>query len=216
MNPDQRGGGRDAACARRRAPWYVTCEICMKAKLNEVTEIPNPTELRVSVLMERRLATVGQWTQPQWDAVAVVAGEDVSRAPRRTHVHHDDTRDQYLWTGLRMELFKDGCESYWYNLVSDKPRLFVICFEEDGEEESEIELRPILVTANQDEANGHMETDDPVYSVAMPEAVIQLVERFVMTYYEPEIKRKRKRKNWVEDSEYAKTEREQLDRIRRS
>lgn len=172
-------------------------------------------ELPVSVLMERRLATVGQWTQPQWEAVAVVAGEELEAARRRTHVHHDDACDQYLWTGLKVAIFKDGCESYWYNLVSGKPRLFVVCFMED-EHDDDLELKPVFVTANQDEANGHMESDDPVYSVPMPEEVRQWVERFVVTHYEPEVKRKRKRKDWVEDSEYAKREREILGRNRSS
>jgi len=159
---------------------------------------------------------VGPWTEPQWDAVAVIVGEDVSQVPECTQVHHDENRDQYLWTGLRVELFKDGCESYWYNLMSDNPRLFVICFEDDEGEDDEIELRPVLVTANQDEANSHMETDDQVYSVPMPDNVLQLVERFVVTYYQPEIKRKRKRENWVEESEYAKKEREELEQLHRS
>ena len=73
----------------------------------------------------------------------------------------------------------------------------------------------MLVTANQDEANAHMESDDPVYSVPMPDKVLQWVERFVVTRYEPEVKRKRKRKDWVEDSEYAKREREILGRNQR-
>lgn len=158
------------------------------------------------------MVAVGRWTQPQWEAVAVVSGEEVGRAPTRTHVHHDDERDQYLWTGLRVQLYKDGCESYWYNLMSDEPRLFVVCF---AEEDDDPELKPVLVTANQEEANGHMETDDLVYSVPMPDQVLRLVERFVTTYYEPQVRRKRKRKNWVEDSEYAKREREQLDKLRR-
>lgn len=180
-----------------------------KAQSGDTSEFP------VSVLMERRLARVGQWTQPQWEAVAVVAGEDLNRSVQRTQVHHDDNRDQYLWSGLKVELFKDGCESYWYNLQSDDPRLFVVCFIEDEHDEEELELKPVFVTANQDEANAHMESDDPVYSVPMPDKVHQWVERFVITHYQPEIKRKRKRKNWVEDSEYAKREREVLGRNRR-
>lgn len=185
-------------------------------KLDDVDDSATPSEVPVSVLMERTLATVGQWTEAQWEAVAVVAGEEVSRVPERTQVHHDEQRDQYLWTGLRLKLVKGGCESYWYNLMSDEPRLFVICFEASDDGDSEVELRPFLVTVNQDEANGHMETDDLVYSVPMPDKVLQLVERFVVTYYEPEVRRKRKRKDWVEDSEYAKKEREQLDRLRQS
>ncbi len=205
-----------AACNFRRGAWYVTRDIrpppAKTAKMAQEAESETTSEFPVSVLMERRLASVGQWTQPQWEAIAVVAGEDLSRSVRRTQVHHDDSRDQYLWSGLKVELFKDGCESYWYNLQSDNPRLFVVCFIEDEHDDDELELKPVFVTANQDEANAHMESDDPVYSVPMPDKVLQWVERFVITNYEPEIKRKRKRKDWVEDSEYAKREREILGR----
>ncbi len=183
--------------------------------MSEQTESEITSEFPVSVLMERRLATMGQWSQPQWEAVAVVAGEDLNRSVRRTQVHHDDASDQYLWSGLKVELFKDGCESYWYNLQSDNPRLFVVCFVEDEHDEDQLEVKPVFVTANQDEANAHMESDDPVYSVPMPDKVHQWIERFVITHYQPEIKRKRKRKDWVEDSEYAKREREILGRSRR-
>jgi hypothetical protein len=183
--------------------------------MSENTCSVDTSEFPVSVLMERRMARVGQWTQPQWEAVAVVAGEDHNRWLRRTQVHHDDARDQYLWSGLNVELFKDGCESYWYNLKSDNPRLFVVCFVEDEHDDGELELKPVFVTANQDEANAHMESDDPVFSVPMPDKVLQWVERFVVTYYQPEIKRKRKRKDWVEDSEHAKREREVLGRNQR-
>ncbi len=183
--------------------------------LDQDTKLPNPSVFPVSVLMERRLSTMGQWTQPQWEAVGVVAGEAVSRVPKRTQVHKDDHRTQYLWTGLRVELYKDGCESYWYNLLSDNPRLFVVCYQQD-EADDEVELKPALVSVNQDEVNAHLESDDPVFSLPMPDKVHQWVERFVLTYYQPEIKRKRKRKDWVEDSEYAKREREQLERQRRS
>jgi len=190
-------------------------ELVFKSKLSQEAQTTAPSVFPVSVLVERRMATVGRWSEPQWEAIAVVAGEDVSDEFGRTRVHHDDTRDQYLWTGLRVELFKDGCESYWYNLMSDNPRLFVICFEDDEEGEDNMELRPVLVTANQDEANSHMETDNPVYSVPMPDKVLQWVERFVVNNYVPQMKRKRKRTDWVDDTEYAKREREQLDRQRR-
>ena len=210
-----------AGCNFPGRAWYVNQDILPAAtwKITKVGQKEESerilSELSVSVLMERRLATVGQWTQPQWEAVGVIAGEDLNRSARRTQVHHDDSRDQYLWSGLKVELFKDGCESYWYNLQSDNPRLFVICYIEDEHDEDQLEVKPVFVTANQDEANAHMESDDPVYSVPMPDKVLQWVERFVLTHYEPEVKRKRKRKDWVEDSEYAKREREVLGRNRR-
>ena len=77
----------------------------------------------VSVVLERRIAHVGPWSQVQWEAVAAVAGEEVvSERGAATLVHEDDECRRYLWPGLVVELFPDGCESYWYNLLSERPR----------------------------------------------------------------------------------------------
>ena len=164
----------------------------------------NPLRIPVSVLLERRLARVGPWSQVQWEAVAVVAGEAVvSERGSATLVHEDDECRRYLWPGLVVELFPDGCESYWYNLLSERPSLFVVCFEmdEDEDQDGEIELVPAVVTASQDEANAHLESDDPVYSVPMPEKIVEWVERYVVENYEPEVKKKRRRQDWTQGSE---------------
>ena len=172
----------------------------------------NSLRIPVSVLLERRLARVGPWSQVQWEAVAAVAGEEVvSERGAATLVHEDDECQRYLWPGLVVELFPDGCESYWYNLLSERPSLFIVCFERD--EEDEIELIPAIVTASQDEANAHLESDDPVYSVPMPEKIIEWVERFVVEHYEPEVKKKRKRQDWTRGAEDAGHERRTTRRL---
>ena len=176
---------------------------------------PSPLRIPVSVLLERRLARVGPWSQVQWEAVAVVAGEEVvSERGAATLVHEDDECRRYLWPGLAVELHPDGCESYWYNLLSERPSLFVVCFEtDDDEEENEFELIPAIVTASQDEANAHLESDDPVYSVPMPKKIVDWVERYVVENYEPEVKKKRKRRDWTEDSETSARERKVSRRL---
>lgn len=163
--------------------------------------LPNPTEIPVTVLVECRQARSGRWVEEQWEAVAVVAGEDMGAdAAETTLVHQDDESRRYLWTGLTVMLYRDAGESYWYNLMSGRPYLYVICDKTEDEDGAE-SLVPMLVTADQQEAAGHMETDDWVYSVPMPEQVHQWVERFVVEHYVPAQKKKRKRQNWVEDPE---------------
>ena len=159
-----------------------------------------PSEIPVSVLLECRQARSGRWVEEQWEVVAVVAGKDVADDKSETTlVHEDDQCRRYLWSGLRLSLYKDACESYWYNLMSGQPYLYVICCMDEAEDGEE-SLEPVLVTADQQEASGHMETDDRVYSVPMPEQVHQWVERFVVENYVPEEKKKRKRKQWVNES----------------
>jgi hypothetical protein len=160
-----------------------------------------PTEIPVTVLVECRQARSGRWVQEQWEAVAVVAGKDVmGNASKTTLVHEDAECRRYLWSGLKLSLYKDACESYWYNLMSGSPYLYVICYTDEDENGAD-GLKPFLVTADQQEASGHMETDDRVYSVPMPEQVHEWVERFVVEHYVPAQKKKRKRQQWAKESE---------------
>ena len=163
----------------------------------------NPSEIPVTVLVECRQARVGQWVEDQWEAIAVIAGEEVVTTESTTTLIHEDAEcRRYLWTGFRLALYKDACESYWYNLMSGKPYLFVICHV-DEDEDGETSLIPALVTADQQEATGHMETDDQVYSVPMPEHVHQWLERYVVENYVPAQKKKRKRQQWAKESEHV-------------
>ena len=161
-----------------------------------------PQSYPVSVLMERRLARSGQWSEYQWECVDVIAGEQVQAAESGwTLVSDDGERAHYMWSGLRIELHKDGCESYWYSLQSETPYLFVICFRDEVPEDESMAIQPFIVSPNQDEANAHMESEDQVFSVPMPEQLIDWMERFVVDNYEPYIKKKRKRRDWAEESE---------------
>ena len=168
-----------------------------------------PGSFPVSVLMERRLARSGPWSEYQWECIEVLAGENVQgEQTGATMVSDDGERARFIWSGLQISLYKDGCESYWYNLQSDTPYLFVICFRDEAPEDDSMAVQPFVVSPNQDEANSHLESEDLVYSVPMPEALIDWLERFVVDHYEPFIKKKRKRRNWAEEGEAnAKTRR---------
>ena len=161
---------------------------------------PSAFRIPVSVLVECRQVRVGRWTQPQWDVRAVVAGMGVVESPPAcTLVSRDRDCETWMWSGLVLELFRDVCEGYWYNLKSEHPRLFVVCHLDEESEEPSGALVPAIVSADQDEASAHLESDDPVFSVPMPDKVHQWVERFVVEHYRPEIKRKRRRRDWTQD-----------------
>lgn len=161
-----------------------------------------PASFPVSVLMERRLAHSGPWSEYQWECLEVLAGENVQAEHAGcTLVSDDGESARFIWSGLRVALYKDGCESYWYNLQSETPYLFVICFRDEVPEDEAMAVQPFVVSPNQDEANSHLESEDLVYSVPMPETLIDWLERFVIDHYEPFIKTKRKRRNWSEEGE---------------
>ena len=159
----------------------------------------------VSVLLERRIARAGRWSQVQWEAAGAIAGEEGEEASSRCEavlVHEEDECRRYLWPNLNLTLFEDACESYWHNLQSDRPSLFVVCFEAEQDEErndDHPDIFPAIITASQDEANAHLESDDPVYRVPMPDRIIALTERYVVDHYRPEIKKKRRREKWGQE-----------------
>ena len=134
---------------------------------------------------------------PSWSAVSAVAGEHLAgKGSRRTPIHEADEEAQYLWSGLPLELHRDEAEAYWYNLTSENPSLFVICHESpDGE------LTPFRVTADRDLAAVCLESDEQVFAVPLPPELYQSIEQFVVTHFEPQERKKRKRKNWSESAD---------------
>jgi len=133
----------------------------------------------------------GRWTSPDWElasfeVLSVEKPEAFSVAINRG----PDERVRTHWRGFALRLYKDAGESYWANLMSGNPRVFVIC---EIDEDSDSHIQPQLLTASQDEANAHLETDSFVLSVEMPTELADNLERFVVENYVPEQKRKRKR-----------------------
>ena len=174
----------------------------IKTQPTEETFVETDTRITIpiTVILDRKIDTSKKWTFPAWHVFSIVTGEDSNAHEQHITEHDDGMVKRFYWGGLKLNLYKDGTEGYWYNLLSQTPYLFVICEGEIGD----MDVKPRYVTANQDEANGHLESDDLVLSIAMPASIRQLLEQYVIAYYKPVKKKKRKRKDWLEDSLYAK------------
>ena len=166
----------------------------------DFVETDSRLSIPIAVILERQLVQGKKWAMPQWRVYAVVSGSNLNQDDQQLTIHENDSLKRQYWGGMRLDLYKDGSEGYWYNLLSDEPYLFVIC---DGDP-SDSEVEPRFVTANQDEATAHLESDDMVLSVPMPVEIRSLLERYVISHYQPQQKKKRKRREWLEESEYAK------------
>ena len=155
----------------------------------------------IAVVLERKIDPASKWAYPEWSVCEIVSGNALQQvnADQKVTIHADGKVHRFYHGGLKLEFFKDGSEGYWYNLLSKEPFLFVICEGEQGAHE----IEPLYVTANQDEATGHLEAEDVVLSAPMPPEICEFLERYVVAHYQPQIKKKRKRKDWVEDSLYA-------------
>lgn len=153
----------------------------------------------ISVVMECQEKVFNQWQVKQWELAAILSDPDgPTSLEGPILIRKSSSLSQYLWKGLRLRLFLDAAEGYWYNLLSEEPYAFVVC-ETDEYDEDSVPI-PYLITASQDEAGAHLETDSLVLSGPLPVDIRDSTEKFVVNNYVPQVKKKRKRKNWYKDS----------------
>lgn len=136
------------------------------------------------------------WSDGRWQVDAVIAGGAVSANGPVGNAATDPTphpiqEQVWLWSGLSVSLFVDEAESYYLNLMSGQPRVFVVC-----DHQADGQLKPMLATLSFDEAAAYEEGDQLVADAAIPPELYQWLEAFVLAHYVPEKRRKRKRENW--------------------
>jgi hypothetical protein len=121
--------------------------------------------------------------------VGVVAGEHAGAVP--APAAGGGAGAHRVYAGLNLQLHRDDAESYYCNLVAERPSVFVICEQTDGGE-----LKPMRVTVSYGEASAWTEVEETVQAVAMPPEVYRWVEQYVLEHYVPMKQRKRKRDDW--------------------
>ena len=164
----------------------------MKDPLGETSA---PAAFPVAVMMRRRPGDSSKpWLGASWQLTGVVVNSQLATSDRGGRkVYSGADGDDYLWGGFSIRLHKDEAESYYFNLMAEHPKVYVICSADDrGRPE------PFLVSASFDEANAYMEVEHDAAAVPMPPELYQWMERYVLTHYVPERRVKRKRRRWTE------------------
>lgn len=164
-----------------------------------------PSHFPVTVIMQRRPAKVSPWVDYIWTAIGVTAGNTVadsqsmSDKPRVAHI--EDDVQLHIFSGYQVRLYADECESYYHNLMSPSPRLYVVVRHNDDEDKP----IPFIVSLSFDEAHAYLESDDEVFAVDLPPEIYLWTEAFVLTHYCPQQRIKRKRKDWSENESEHRT-----------
>lgn len=146
------------------------------------------TTFPIAVIMEKR-PSASRWADAYWTAIGVIPG--TRQATEITLIKEQEEIQQYLIPGLQLQLYKDQCESYFYNMKSPNPGCYVIAYKREN-----AMPEPFLVTMSFDEAQSHLEGDEEVYSVPVPPELYRWTEEYVLDNYFPEKKIKRKRTDW--------------------
>lgn len=153
----------------------------------------------VTVLLEKRRVERKFWHSHAWYLDTVAVGEDIGgESDAGELAYQKNTGDVYRWGGFTVTLYKDACERYWHALISDDPKIYVIC--RDSDDEGDVhDVAPLAVTVDYDEALAFAETDDLTLSAPIPPELYRYMERFVLAHYRPVPFKKRKRKNWSKE-----------------
>ena len=151
-----------------------------------------PESLMLAVVMEKKPSD-HPWADFSYQAVGVVVREVQDDAI--SLLYKDTEKEQYLISGLSLQLHKDECESYYHNLMSPEPGCFIVANQPDDPSEMPV---PYLVSLSFDEVHSYLEGDEQIYSVEIPAQLYQWAEAFVLTHYVAIKKTKRKLKNWSE------------------
>lgn len=152
----------------------------------------------VAIVVRREEIEGAFWRVPQWRVESVFSGEVACTDSGVTAsvIERSDGLLRVLWRGLQLPLYKDECASYWVNLVSDAPALYVVCAEDEDCDNEDEAYWPAFVSADYDEACAYFEGEEAVCRCPMPSDIAEGIEAFVLTHYRPEKFEKRKRKNW--------------------
>lgn len=154
-----------------------------------------PDQMPISVVMEKK-PSQHQWINFSYQAIGVVAGDSSSAAAVKK-IHKLDGVERYLFSGLKLQLFSDECESYYHNLMSPHPGCFVVAGQMDDPDEMPV---PYLVSLSFDEVHSYLEGDEHVYAVHIPAELYKWTEAYVLSHYVAIKKTKRKLKNWKNQS----------------
>ena len=152
-----------------------------------------PDKLLVSVIMEKRRSD-NAWVNFIYQAIGVVISDHLPEDPVQK-IYEQAGVEQYLFTGLSLQLYADECESYYHNLMSPQPGCYVVASEPENMDEMP---KPFIVSLSFDEVHAYLEGGEQVYSVEIPPQLYQWTEAFVLTHYVATKKIKRKLKNWKE------------------
>lgn len=156
-------------------------------------DVVSEVRFPVLIVMRRRSIKSNIWVSEEWEVEAVIAGgAGPCDEPERSISRIGADDETFIWNNLSIYLFEDESESYYFNIVSDTPYVFVVCRDEEGGGQP----TPFSVSVNYDEAASYMELEEHVFQVVMPPEIYRWVEEYVISHYVPVKKKKRKREVW--------------------
>ena len=146
-----------------------------------------------------RAPLANRWVSEQWRVAAVEPDRDpVTSACTRLA---DETGvARWRCGGFSLELVRSESEGYHLNLSAMEPKAFVLCRMDEPRDgvDSDMRMRPHLVTVSYNEAARFLDGGEQVESVALHPEIADWMRPFVAANYHPEPRRKARRNELYE------------------
>lgn len=147
-------------------------------------------QVPVSVIIAREPVSGNRWIDERWKVAAIrLAESDTPPGISRTLLYQGPEGERYLWRGFVLRLHSAEADGYFYNVIGQKPQLYVYCEQDDSGEP-----RPRWVTAEYSDAMSNVEADNATFSVPMSPEIFGIVEQFAREHYVPEESKQRRKR----------------------
>lgn len=158
-------------------------------------------EVPVGVVMARE-SVDSPWEDHIWRAEGVFLHAPETSAWRE--LHRSDTVMHVHAATLMLELHPKETAGYVANLGGDTPSVYVIFRYRLGDQERPVDVALVTASSHEAEAYGQVE-EERVGAVAMPDALVALLEAFVAEHHveEPFVKRQRLRHHRAEEHTFG-------------
>ena len=150
----------------------------------------------------QRTTLSNRWAAERWEPVEVAIEPAGCNHGRGFFLQHDcEASTRWCFTGLLLELHRSEAEGYHLNLTAPAPMIFVMwrMLEPEAMEAGGPAARPDLATVSYDEAARMLDGGERVDGVPMPAVIRSWMAPFVAEHYQPEPRRKVRRRDPLRD-----------------
>ncbi|AVR99157.1 DUF3305 domain-containing protein [Pseudoduganella armeniaca] len=136
----------------------------------------------IAVVMQRRTPR-HRWADEAWAAVGIVP--DNGKLPPVQVLSESAERDDYLVSGLELELYPDENDGYYENFMAPEAKVFVLWRMQDGR------AMPVRASVSYVEGTRMFDSGEHADGVAMPAEVQAWLRAYLQAHYQPKPKRGR-------------------------
>lgn len=137
----------------------------------------------IAVLMQRRTLQ-HRWADEAWHAAGVIPS--AGALPRLQLLGSTPERDDYLVSGLELELYPDENEGYFENCMAPEPKVFILWRMEAGR------AMPVRASVSYVEGTRMFDSGEQADGVLMPAEIHAWLSDYLRAHYQPTPRRGRR------------------------